>query len=398
VNVLPGLLTVLLLAPLQLAPSGADPESAPTLRFRIPPPPHLVGQPLHLHLEPADRLGRDGSPVLPRRFRNAILGALPDGLVLVPLQPGPLLLPAMGWATAERTQRIAPARFTIQSLPPPPPGFMGAVGPVSIHQDVAPAALQAGQAATWTITLEGPGALGSTRSPARTRLESLSIAPEITRVLSRVSFDPPSRTLQYRLRPTRAGQVALPPVVVPWFDPATGQYQAVTAPSVPFSVAPRPVFPLETLVDSPEATPAPRASQPPAPNRWIPLLASFWSLALVATWLIRRRRALIAPRLAMRNLAQAADADLPTAVPAALARLLDAPAGALTPSEASQAVLATSGDTALAAAASRLVAWCDAQRFAPVTMLDPALRPAALWLAGRLTTPGTQPPPSAATR
>ena len=48
--------------------------------------------------------------------------------------------------------------------------------------------------------------------------------------------EPPSRTFVYRIRPTRAGDVVLPPVSIAAFDPELARYITKTTQGIPIKV------------------------------------------------------------------------------------------------------------------------------------------------------------------
>lgn len=121
----------------------------------------------------------------------------------------------------------------VRELPEPTPrGFTGAVGELELETRLEPAKAIAGQAVAWVAVLEGDGRLGLVELPA----------PELGAGLSDAGTDEPRterevtggkirqrRTWHRWLVPERAGRFRLPPVEIPYFDPAAGEYRRLQA-------------------------------------------------------------------------------------------------------------------------------------------------------------------------
>jgi hypothetical protein len=291
---------------------------------------------------------------------------------IIPRKPGPLIVPPIAVKLGERVGTTPPMRMEIRGLPVSgrPAAFLGGVGPLDVTAQAQPAAVRVGQELEYRIVLIGPAARGSTRSPNLEALEHLNITDRIEPLPSLVVEDPPSRTIRYRLRPTRAGAFLLPPVAVAYFDPTIPGYLTKTTPGVPIRVVAVAAFDPSSLAYG--------AGRPSAPQS-----AGFgtsWRLALlvgvsglggagvgigVRRWLARRRAD---PRRLARRLARSLAERLP---PDAVARRITEglasylavatgrPPGVLTPEEARRGIEHVSGNAELAEAAGRLIADCD---------------------------------------
>ncbi|WZO98080.1 hypothetical protein EP7_005133 [Isosphaeraceae bacterium EP7] len=304
---------------------------------------------------------------------------------LVPARAGPLEVPPFALRLGERRGKTGALRLKV--LPLPASGrtasFLGGVGAVSVRAEAEPGAVRAGQAFEFRLVLEGPGARGSTgrpapRLPASVRVEDL---PDDAQA------DPPRRVIRYRLRPTVAGDLVVPPVLVAAFDPASGRYVTRASAGVPVRV-----------VDVPRFDPGPAAAgiEDDGPDdRYVIILlsaavASAGVLALLG-WALarrRRRRAEDARAVAARAAAEigamvGADrriiaAAIMDALAGYLASASGRPRGVVTPDEARDLL---GGD------AAALVGACDRARFSGSAGGEDLAGPAA-GLFGRLASRG----------
>ncbi len=124
----------------------------------------------------------------------------------------------------ERTSN--PVTVPVRQLPPPPPGFEGAVGELELHAALEPRELESGDAATLTLTLEGRGHLSGIAAPRLGELAGMRVfAPQQqsgeTLVGKSVAGN---RSWSYVLVPERPGEWLLPAVEIPYFDPRQGRY------------------------------------------------------------------------------------------------------------------------------------------------------------------------------
>jgi hypothetical protein len=306
---------------------------------------------------------------------------------LVPARAGVLEVPPFGLRLGERRGRTGPLRLKV--LPLPAAGrtasFLGGVGAVAVRAEAEPGSVRAGQTLEFRLILEGPGARGATgrptlRLPGSVRVEDL---PDDAQA------DPPRRAIRYRLRPTQAGELVVPPVLVAAFDPAAGRYVTRASAGVPVRVVDVPRF-----EPGPAGLDASKGEDFHSSHIWMGGIAALAAvlLGLGAAALARRRRrravslrALAAGAAGRIGAMAGSDRSLLASLimdemAGCLAASAGRPAGAITPGEA----LGLLGDDAAA-----LVEACDRARFSAAgvgEVEDLAGRAAGLF--GRLATSG----------
>jgi hypothetical protein len=240
--------------------------------------------------------------------------------VLVPLKAGAVEIPeaaaaigVRGWSFFDRGQlieRSAPARTVdVDTRPPAPDGFAGAVGDLRYSAVVEPATIEYGESAVVTVTLEGRGNLPLVEAPERvpTCADCDSYPPEEA---SRVTVDAGGirgeRTWQVTVVPQSWGELVLEPVTVSVFDPVAGRYRNQTLGPLTLAVTPPPATPTPVPSPEPDAAAGAPAVDPSGGGR--PEAATSWPLMAVAlmvgigagaalTWIATRRsRATLPPR------------------------------------------------------------------------------------------------------
>lgn len=297
---------------------------------------------------------------------------------IVPRRAGPLTIPAIVARLGERTGRSDPKSLTIKPVPESgrPANFLGGVGAFQLTAEVQPPRVRVGQVVDFVLRVTGPAALGMTQAPTLDQRLRLTPGLRIESKPGELVTEPPSRTFLYRLRPTRAGALVLPPVAVTAFDPAHRMYQTKVSPSLTVQV-----------VEVPRFDPAQLAYAPPPldDTKWPKFVAiggGILVLLLVGAGLVwvwyrfrrtpaQRRPSLSASRMAARLLKEcdrrAPAPEIGRRITQGLAEYLalvqDRPRGALTPAEAEEAVRVLGG-SALGEQAQRLVASCDRAQYA----------------------------------
>lgn len=242
--------------------------------------------------------------------------------ILVPLSPGryeispvrfdlalavpavsPLGMPlATSRTVARRTEKVA---VEVRPLPPPPPGFTGAVGELALEASLDPTEVATGEAVTLTVKLAGSGHLAGLPDLAPAFPSGLRPFPPQSRsreevVRERLSAE---RSWSWVLVPQEPGRYALPAVTLPYFDPEAGRFR--TASASPAALTARRHEPIaETALAPPTATAAaPAASAATTP--WIAAaLGAVGTLGLlgVAVLIGRLRHGTAAARGAARAL------------------------------------------------------------------------------------------------
>ena len=115
---------------------------------------------------------------------------------------------------------IRPAVVTVRPLPATgrPADYTGLVGEIRVGAALDRDRIALGEGARLTVTIHG-SQLDLLRPPAfspPTGLQAYARAPETA---------DGARIFSWDLVPVQAGQIALPPISVPWFDPASGAYR-----------------------------------------------------------------------------------------------------------------------------------------------------------------------------
>jgi hypothetical protein len=316
---------------------------------------------------------------------------------VVARHPGTLEIPAIRAGIGQRSGRSQPLRVTIRPVPPEgrPAEFLGGVGRFSLHAEVEPKVVRAGQELSFRITVKGPAAWGMIERPELKRYDRLGIGLRIEPKPDELTHEPPSRMFVYRLRPTRSGEAVLPPVAIAAFDPELSRYVTQVTAGTPVRVVAVARFDPATIEESESAGGAGR----PSALVWTVWGFSAVLLAGVTAWLVRLRLRgrlgrLHGPVAARRYAARLArslgsarsitgrdrdqpkkpaptcgtagprptrrDADAARRIDDALIRYLELgigrPPGALTPDEVRQGIVVCTGSELLGAQAARLAA------------------------------------------
>jgi hypothetical protein len=310
---------------------------------------------------------------------------------IVPRRAGALEVPSIKATVKGEAGRSKPLRTTVKPLPPEgrPAEFLGGVGRFTVQADASPRSVRVGQEFEYRLTISGPAAWGTTGRPELKPFDRLSVGLRIQTDRVDAMREPPSRTFAYRMRPSRPGDVVLPPVAVAAFDPSTMHYITRLSPGVPVKVVAVPPFDASAIPDLNRSTsPESRATA----LRWALGLCSAAVLlgaAIALRWVRRGARragrtvgaaaarhyaAGMARDLARRGLPPGRDAsELALAIGEALVRYLELgngrPPGALTPAEAGSSVASCTGSDELGERASQLAARCDALLYRDVPAL-----------------------------
>lgn len=296
-------------------------------------------------------------------------------LRLVAESPGVIVVPSIIARVGDREGRSQPLRLTFENPPIAgrPPGFLGGVGDFELQAEVQPPRVRVGREVEYRIRVSGPAAWGMTTRLDLARLQALPIAPRVEVLEGEAIDEPPSRTFVYRLKPSKPGEVVLPPIAIASFDPRTRRYMTRAARGVALEVVAAPVFDTGEL--DYQAPAASRLAKGPLALGALVLVAAAIFGAVVAGRRLRRRwnrsgrvergRARRFARETLDRLgAQTGDES------AAALETIDAlieyarlaagrTPGALTPDEAREAVALASGSKALGDRAAHLTARCD---------------------------------------
>jgi hypothetical protein len=211
-------------------------------------------------------------------------------LRIIPRRAGLLEIPPIEARLDNRSGRSRQTRLSIQYPPPEgrPAEFLGGIGEFTALAEASPASVRVGAELMYRINVSGPAAWGMTTRPDLSRFGRISVSPRIDALPDQTVNEPPSRTFMYRIRPTRAGDVVLPPVSIAAFDPELARYITKTTQGIPIKVVAVTAFNPRTLEYN--ATDADQARR--AATAWASAgaLALAFLAVLPLAVLIRRRR------------------------------------------------------------------------------------------------------------
>ncbi len=170
---------------------------------------------------------------------------------VLPTRAGRLEIPVIQVQVEGRSGRSQPRHLVIKPVPVQgrPAEFLGGVGRFELEAEASPKTVRVGQELDFRIMVTGPAARGMSGRPELVRYERPELGLRITAGLDQQSDEPPVRTFVYRLRPTRAGDLNLPPVSIASFDPALARYLTHVTASVPVRVVAVPSFDPATIPD-----------------------------------------------------------------------------------------------------------------------------------------------------
>lgn len=148
----------------------------------------------------------------------------------------------------------------VNPLPPPPPGFSGAVGDFKLTSKVVPQSISVGEPVTWTLELSGTGNWPDIPGlpPRQVSRDFQVITPKPKRTLAEGKLFDAKLSEDVVLVPTAPGSYPLEPFHFIYFDPGSGTYKTLATPRFFVTVTPAAAAP-----SSAAATPAPSAPAAP---------------------------------------------------------------------------------------------------------------------------------------
>ena len=370
-SAMPTLLNVALFLPIILTASS-DPLG---VTATVGPKPYHVGQGIEVLIEVRAANGEAPVIVEPPRVAGAEVFEVgvsdvnrPHRFMVVSSRPGILEIPPFRARSGSCSGASKPWKLAVSVVPAEgrTAAFLGGVGRQDVSIEANPLRVRVGQTLEVRVGVVGDAAWGSVRPPDLGGWASptLSVGPAEIQL---EPGQPPIRSFRYRVRPLNAGRIALPPIAIASFDPATRRYLTRTTRSLAIEVDDPPRFDPGSIVQ-PSST---------GNGRWgvagVASVAASLAVALGMTaWRVtkRRRQRKPDPRMIARELAHSlGDADPAKAVVEALTAFLQQasgrPAGVLTPPEAREAFERLTGDLAIGARAEALVGQCDRTIYGP---------------------------------
>ncbi len=132
----------------------------------------------------------------------------------------------------EITRESNALSLEVRPLPDAPPGFTGAIGDLRLEASLEPREVEVGSATTLTLTLSGRGHLQGVDTPLLPEIENLRPFPPQERSSEKLRRRRVygTRTWSFVLIPEAPGDIQIPPLEIPYFDPAKGSFQTAMAP------------------------------------------------------------------------------------------------------------------------------------------------------------------------
>jgi tetratricopeptide (TPR) repeat protein len=142
-----------------------------------------------------------------------------------------------GVQAVSRTALSNELSVRIKELPPPPAGFSGSIGKISLSASIDPPEIPAGEAATLKILVTAatrPGNVTDLPAPKIPNCEVFSPEKHV-QVDTTASGITTKKSYKFLLIPQEEGALSLPPIELSYFDPYSGTYK--TAASGPLSLS-----------------------------------------------------------------------------------------------------------------------------------------------------------------
>lgn len=177
---------------------------------------------------------------------------------------------------------VKPATLTITALPTAgrPANFAGMVGALTITAAVERREFRAGEGTRLTITVTGRriDLLGRLPTP---------VVPGVAVYEQPAQDAPGARIFLYDLVPEKAGRYTIPPVRVPWFDPASRSYQEAASEPIEIEVIPGRRIEAQATGSLPSGPGDSRPEAPRAVDDLPPFIRGqpHWRRQADATWL-----------------------------------------------------------------------------------------------------------------
>jgi tetratricopeptide (TPR) repeat protein len=127
-----------------------------------------------------------------------------------------------------------------RELPPPPAGFAGAIGKMTITATITPAVVPAGESATLNVMVSAATRPGNVAEIVPPKVAGCEIfTPEKhTQVDTTAEGITTRKGYKFLLIPSQEGQLDLPPIAVTYFDPLDGSYKTASSGPISLSVTP----------------------------------------------------------------------------------------------------------------------------------------------------------------
>ncbi len=175
------------------------------------------------------------------------VGLFPITAGRVTIEPAKLSLPlstGQGRPQSSNVLITNPVEVDIRPLPQEgkPTNFVGTVGQYRIHAQTDRQTIEAGDGFTLHVQVSGTGNIKTVPAPTVPPLPNLGIYdPQITDAIGIVdSKVRGSRTYEYVIIPSKAGDWTIPAIDYPYFEPQTESYQVARTVPITINVLPNP--------------------------------------------------------------------------------------------------------------------------------------------------------------
>ena len=176
----------------------------------------------------------------------------------------------------------APVVLNVKQLPTAgqPPDFTGTVGQFTIDAAVDRTEITRDDLLTLTVTLAGKGAIELANPPALKSSVDFDVVGQSNKLDKNTSPDAygGKKTFEFLLRPNHEGQLTVPALRYPIFDPASQAYQVLETRPIPVVIKPG------------KGGPAPAADQGPALTRPEPMARQLRYLKTINAGTLQPRR------------------------------------------------------------------------------------------------------------
>lgn len=183
----------------------------------------------------------DGEMYEVQRFRRAFFPMAPGEYEIPPARLEYEARRGLLYAPETRELNTDPIPLVVLAVPgPQPPAFTGAVGSYTLRASLEPTRLQAGEASVLTVEVEGVGNVRTLPPPSLPDMEHIEAFPpsEDAETEIRGGQIRGSKRFSWVLIPRQAGELEVPEIQYPYFDPQLGGFETVTASPMTLNVSP----------------------------------------------------------------------------------------------------------------------------------------------------------------
>lgn len=230
-----------------------------------------------------------------QRFRRAFFPLAAGDYTIPPARIEYEMRRGLLYAPETRELESDPLTLTVLPVPgEPPPSYTGAVGDYEVRATLEPTAVPVGEAAVLTMQVQGTGNIKALPPPELPDVEGVDVFPpseeaeteeEGTTIRGR-------KTFSWVLIPRDPGDIEIPAIRYPFFDPASRDFEIATVDPFTLHVSPAPASELQSapatirfVKTAPDPDPWPWAQ-----SSWFAALQALPVLLILAGLVLRSRR------------------------------------------------------------------------------------------------------------